>query len=122
MYLCTVPLAHGRRVAILVWRKMFRARINESIELRLLEPSHSDPLFRAVDRNRAYLRQWLPWLDRSRSPEDTAQHIRETFEHYRNREALAAGIWVSGELLGSISIHKIDAPNRLAGIGYWLDA
>lgn len=101
---------------------MFRERVNETVELCLLEPAHAARLFRVIDRNRSYLREWLPWLDKSRSSEDVASHIRENLEHYRRREALSAGIWVDGAISGAISIHKIDLPNRNASIGYWLDA
>ncbi|MGI8988960.1 MAG: hypothetical protein ACR2I2_05150 [Bryobacteraceae bacterium] len=86
----------------------FRLRVGDSVELRLLEPSHAEPLFRAIDRNRAHLRQWLPWVDGSRSSEDTAKHIGEVLAMYGRGDGLNAGIWIDGELLGAIGLHKID--------------
>ena len=42
---------------------MFSHRIDEDTELRLHHERHADELFVLVDRNRAYLWEWLPWLD-----------------------------------------------------------
>ncbi len=101
---------------------MFLLRVDDRVELRLLELSHARALYGVIDRNREYLRQWLPWVDGSRSSDDVARHIGENLERYGNREALAAGIWIDGEICGAISIHKIDRLNRLSSIGYWLAA
>ena len=39
---------------------MFSHRIDEDTELRLHHERHADELFGIVDRNRAYLWEWLP--------------------------------------------------------------
>ena len=101
---------------------MFRVQLDDRVELRLLELPHSAALYPVIDRNREYLRQWLPWVDGSRSSEDVARHIGENLERYESRESLAAGIWIDGEICGAISIHKIDRLNRSTSIGYWLAA
>jgi len=93
-----------------------------SIELRLLELEHSDELFRLIDSNRASLREWLPWLDRSNSPADTADHIRQSLDRFEALNGFSAGIWVGGHLRGAISLHAVDATHRHSSIGYWLGA
>jgi ribosomal-protein-serine acetyltransferase len=92
------------------------------IELRLLELEHAEELFRVIDANRASLRQWLPWLDLSNSPEDTAEHIRQSIERFETLNGFSAGIWVDGQLCGAIGLHAIDARHRHSSIGYWLAA
>lgn len=101
---------------------MFQVQLDDRVELRLLELSHAAALYRVIDRNREYLRQWLPWVDGSRSSTDVARHIAENLERYGRRESLATGIWIDGEICGAISIHKIDRLNRFTSIGYWLAA
>jgi ribosomal-protein-serine acetyltransferase len=46
--------------------------------LELLDVRHVDELFRLTDTNRKHLRAWLPWVDSSRSAEDTKAFIRQT--------------------------------------------
>ena len=44
--------------------------------LRPLDEEQGGELFALVEGNRAYLRQWLPWLDRTRSLEDSLAYLR----------------------------------------------
>ena len=46
---------------------MFSRAVDADIVLKSLEEKHAEELFRLVDGNRAYLRQWLPWLDSNTS-------------------------------------------------------
>jgi len=50
---------------------MFSIKIRDDLELGLLEQRHAEELFALVDHNREYLREWLPWVDNSRSIADT---------------------------------------------------
>ena len=55
---------------------MFPIRLNDDVALELLEVRHADELFRVTDANRAHLRQWLPWVDGAKGPEDTKAFIQ----------------------------------------------
>jgi ribosomal-protein-serine acetyltransferase len=90
------------------------------IEIRLFEEQHADSLCRLIDRNRAGLRQWLPWLDWSHTTADTAEHIRQSYERYKESNGFSAGIWIGDQLAGAIGLHAIDARHRSSSIGYWL--
>jgi ribosomal-protein-serine acetyltransferase len=92
------------------------------IEISVFEEQHADELFRLIEGNRASLRQWLPWLDWSNSPADTAEHIHVSRERYRDSNGFSAGIWVGGKLGGAIGLHAIDSRHRSSSIGYWLSA
>ncbi len=90
------------------------------IEIRIFEEQHADELFRLIDANRASLRQWLPWLDWSNSPADTAEHIRLSYERFKDSNGFSAGIWIGDKLGGAIGLHAIDTRHRSSSIGYWL--
>ena len=90
------------------------------IEIRMFEERHADELFRLIEANRPSLRQWLPWLDWSNSPADTAEHIRHSLERYRDSNGFSAGIYVDNELAGAIGLHAVDSLHRSSSIGYWL--
>jgi ribosomal-protein-serine acetyltransferase len=90
------------------------------IQIRPFEESHAEMLCRLIDRNRASLRQWLPWLDWSNTTADTADHIRQSQERYKESNGFSAGIWIGGQLAGAIGLHAIDSRHRSSSIGYWL--
>ena len=91
-----------------------------AIEIRLFEEHHAEELFQLIDLNRDSLRMWLPWLDLSNSPADTAEHIRVSLERYRDANGFSAGIWIDDKLAGAIGLHAIDARHRSSSVGYWL--
>jgi ribosomal-protein-serine acetyltransferase len=99
---------------------MFRYRIDEETELRLLEERHAQELFALIDQNRTYLREWLPWVDGTTSLEDTRKFIRFSLEQFARNEGFNAGIWYHSKLAGVIGHHKINWANRKTSIGYWL--
>ena len=101
---------------------IFRREAGPGIEIRLFEMDDARTLYALVDQNRDYLRKWLPWVDRTLSPQDIREFIARANEKYEVSQAPEAAIWVDGVLGGSIGIHPIDWPNRSTSIGYWLDS
>ena len=99
---------------------MFRLKVDDEIEIRMLEEADTETIFALVDRNREHLRQWLIWVDHSDSPEVTRQFIKETKRQYANKEALSAGIWLDEELVGAIGVVHYDWHNGKLEIGYWI--
>ncbi len=98
---------------------MFYQRVNDRIELRLLQISDAAELFALTNANRDYLRTWLPWLDGTNSVADTKSFIESTLEPSANR-GLAAAICDEGSIIGLIGYNHIDKQNRIGSIGYWL--
>ncbi len=93
-------------------------RLGRRAELRMLEPRHAEELFALVDRNRERLRKWLPWVDGTKSAEDTTKFIRESLKRHAETGEVVAGMWHRGKLAGTIGLH-IRGEAR-AMIGYWL--
>ncbi|MFN0109641.1 MAG: GNAT family N-acetyltransferase [Blastocatellia bacterium] len=101
---------------------MFKLKVDDEIEIRMLEESEAETVFALVDRNREYLREWLIWVDTSDSPEVTRQYIKESKLRYEKKEALSAGIWMNGELVGATGVVGYEWHNRVMELGYWLSA
>ncbi|MGA9140968.1 MAG: GNAT family protein [Methanocella sp.] len=99
---------------------MFRRSIGADTELALLEARHAEDVFRLADRDRAHLRQWLPWVDGTLTVEDSREFIMRSLELYTKGESLVAGIWHAGNLVGVVSFFSMSPVNRSAMIGYWL--
>jgi len=91
-----------------------------AIQLRLPEEFHADELFALIDKDRSYLREWLPWLDTQKNVDDSIQFIRIVREQYFSGESLTLCIWHERVLGGIISFPKFDWPNKAGMIGYWL--
>ncbi len=99
---------------------MFRCQLRPGLDLRLLEERHAAEVFALVDRDRDYLREWLPWVDATHTEDDTLSFIRSSLERFGSNNGFAAGIWNQGQFCGVIGTHKIDWLNRRVEIGYWL--
>ena len=85
-----------------------------------MEERHAPAIFAAIDREREYLREWLPWVDATHTEDDTLSFIRSVLEQFANNQGFAAGIWKGDCLAGTIGLHRIDWLNRRVEIGYWL--
>lgn len=101
---------------------MFVFRVDDEIELGLLEERHAEEVFALVDANRQHLRQWLPWVDADESANEVKEYICKMRLRFAGFSALVTGIWYQGRLVGSIGFVNIDLNSRLAEIGYWIDA
>lgn len=101
---------------------MFCLVIENDLELRELAENDADDLFQLVDKNRQYLRQWLPWLDNEKTRMDSVRFIRSSREQLGANTGLVAGVWFERRLAGVISYNTIDWVNRIVQIGYWVGA
>ena len=95
-------------------------RVDEDTNLCMLEERHAQELYELVDANRAYLREWLPWVDYERAVEDSRAFIKHALQQFASNEGFQLGIWYRGQLAGVIGYHPINWSNRKVEIGYWL--
>lgn len=101
---------------------VFRYKIGDNAELRLLEERHAEELTDLTDHNREHLRAWMPWLDSNRTVGDRRNFIRASLKQLAENGGFQAGIWHEGRLAGVIGYHGIDRGNRSTSLGYWLGA
>jgi ribosomal-protein-serine acetyltransferase len=97
-------------------------RVDDSVELRQIGRDDAVELTELIDRNRPYLKEWLPWLNNSTSLIDTARFIGRSIEQADDRNGLTLGIRCDGKLAGIIGQHYVDSLNRRTEIGYWIDS
>ncbi len=95
-------------------------KVNDDIELRMLDQSYSKKLFSLIEGNRSYLRQWLPWLDKNKTIEDTYGFRKKSLENFEKDLGLSLWIFYKGVLAGVIAFNTLDWENHNASIGYWL--
>lgn len=95
-------------------------QIDDDLTLRRLDERDATELFALVDKNRTYLRQWLPWLDSNTSVNETLQFIKAVRQQEESGLGFQTAIWFKGRIAGVIGFHPIDWMNKVVEIGYWL--
>jgi ribosomal-protein-serine acetyltransferase len=96
--------------------------IDEEIQLRLHEERYAEEYFALIERNRAYLQEWMPWAAYEISLEDLKAYMKQTLLQFANNEDMDMGIWYQNRLVGAIGLPRMDWADRKTEIGYWLDA
>lgn len=99
---------------------MFRFEVDDQVALKLLDNIYADQLFELTDSCRPYLKEWLPWLDGTKSVEDTLAFIEMTKKQFSINNGLQTGIWYKGNMAGVIGFHGINWAHKSTSIGYWL--
>lgn len=100
----------------------FEIKINEKLSLRLRKEEDAEVCFALVEKNREILRKWLPWVDGTKTSDDTKKYLLECREKFAKKENADFGIWYEEQWIGSMGFNDIDLVNNKAEIGYWLDS
>ncbi len=99
---------------------MFCIQVDEDLSLGLFEKRHAGELADLIDSSRSYLREWLPWIDYSKTTEDSEQFIQRSLEQFARNDGFQLAIRYKGKIAGIIGLHTINWSNRSTSIGYWL--
>ncbi|MGB0992858.1 MAG: GNAT family N-acetyltransferase [Akkermansiaceae bacterium] len=93
--------------------------INEYFHLRQTVPADAEETFALIDRNRAHLREWLPWVDGVLSVENSRENLQSIQDDPQSTPEFV--LVYHDKIVGRLGIHQIDQANRNTSIGYWLD-
>ena len=96
--------------------------LGQGAHLELLQTHHAPEIFQLIDSSRAHLREWLPFVDGTRSVEDTKRFREASAQRYARDGSFDAGIFDGGRLAGVIGLHWVHSINRSTSLGYWLGA
>jgi RimJ/RimL family protein N-acetyltransferase len=128
--------------------RLLRPRLRtRRLVIQPLQPRHAGQLFEAVAGDRAWLRRWLPFADRTRTRAETLGFIQRMS---RGGQNIVWGIWMPGDhpgrqdrrggirggeghdgqgrgtpsragtYCGTIGLHRIDRDQGTAVLGYWV--
>jgi len=90
-----------------------------SLKLRLLKEEDAEELFLSNDQNRGHLRQWMPWLEETKSPSEL-NFIRRSLESATAGTQYSYALVLDDELVGVVAFNNIEKLNHCATMGYWL--
>lgn len=99
---------------------MFTKKIDDDLHLRLVDNGDAERLFQLTDQSRRYLREWLPWVDHTKSVQDSLNFVDFSKKLYAESKGMSCVIVYKNEVVGVISYNSIDWTNRIVYIGYWL--
>lgn len=99
---------------------MFPIKIDDHLELRILDTSHAEVLLRVLTDNRAHLDRWLRWSVSMQTLEDIETYLQSFWEKHETDNGFHAGIFYDGELVGGLVCHYINHTSNKSEIGYWL--
>ena len=99
---------------------MFSYKIDEELSLKLVEVRDSERIFELTDTSRDYLKEWLPWLDYTKTVEDSRDFIRMSRKNYADNKTLNTAIVYQDEIVGMAGFNELGWVNKTAKIGYWL--
>ena len=98
---------------------MEHIRVNDKVRLEQINPSMAKIIFQTIDRDRDFLKQWLPFINYTWHIKDTQAFI-ESLANEGNKGDLVFTIWFNEEFAGLIGFKDTDWVNRKTELGYWL--
>ena len=95
-------------------------QINDSLILESNHLNHAEENYSLINSNRAYLKQWLTWVDKIQTLEDSKNYIISSIQKTEQQTDYGFVIKFNGNIVGRIGLHFIDATNKTGTIGYWV--
>lgn len=94
--------------------------INNQIRLEKIKYTHAFQIFQAIDQNREFLSYWLPFIEQTRTQEDTEAFIRSILAEPIDKREDVFVIWFRDHFAGLVGFKDTDRQNLKTEIGYWL--
>lgn len=96
--------------------------VGSNIILKKHQLNLTTTMFAYIDQDRERLRQFLPWVDSTKTIEDVRIYINSTHEKWKRFELFDYGIFLKHDLtyMGNVGIHTISWDHQRCEIGYWI--
>ena len=89
--------------------------------LRKHRLSDAPTMFQAIDQDRERLGAWLPWVDLTRSAEDSRRNLVTCLSSWESGDLFDYGFYShSGEFVGRGGLHSLDWSVPKGEFGYWM--
>lgn len=99
---------------------MIIIKIDTETELKQLEPSDSEDIFKTIDSQREYLGKWLPFVEFTKEISDSERFVDSVVNAPEDRFECVFAIRKRNEFIGLIGFKGTDKLNQKTEIGYWI--
>jgi ribosomal-protein-serine acetyltransferase len=99
---------------------MFEIDVTPEIKLRQIEISDAQSIYSIIDKDRQFLRTWLPFVDYTKMVQDTEAFIKKVHSAPPDSIELTYVILHKNSIAGLIGFRGTDRANHKTEIGYWL--
>lgn len=91
-------------------------------ELKIIQadPSYAEEIFCLVQKNREFLKEWLPWVDQIQSADDTRLFLTTCRQQYAMQKQFTVLMQVNGKIIGIAGFNELNHANHRGEIGYWM--
>lgn len=93
--------------------------VDDNISLESINLSHAEIIFSAIEKNRVFLRPWLPFINYTQSKDDTVSFIKSVNQKPININEVYE-IWYKTTFAGLIGFKDTDQTNHKTELGYWV--
>lgn len=93
--------------------------VDDELILKSIDTSETEAFFTLMDDNRKYLRQWLPWLDDTKSEQDAKRFIESAMAQRSDGLGVHYSIYYQGSIVGIVG-QTFKTSSQMSTIGYWL--
>ena len=93
-------------------------RVDDDCCLRIPSEGAAPALARLIDSNRERLRLWLPWVDDTRSVQDSVHFIQKCRQDWAVQGIYSGLLYCGEEIVGAMGLHS--KRHRCSSLGYWV--
>lgn len=95
--------------------------LTQRLRLHKSSPEEADEIFAAIDRDRANLERWLPWVPLTKASSDTRRYLETALIDWSAGAVFDYSIRdQQGRFLGRAGLHTLDWSVPRTEFGYWL--
>ncbi|MFW5831176.1 MAG: GNAT family N-acetyltransferase [Prolixibacteraceae bacterium] len=94
--------------------------VNKHVRLEIVKLSMAAVIFEAIESDRNFLREWLPFIDSTLQVSDTEHYLENIIRQKHPKKEEIYSIWYKEEFAGLIGYKDTDWVNRKTEIGYWI--
>lgn len=94
--------------------------INSNIRLETVKLSMAPQIFSAIEKDREYLKEWLPFIEHTKQLADTEEFLQSIVSQPQEKRDEIYSIWYKEEFSGLIGFKETDWLNKKTELGYWL--